>query len=250
MFGQNPVRHYQRSSGNVLWLQEIFYSLQGEGPFIGQPAVFVRLAGCNLRCFWCDTDFESSAWRPNLAEILEKIEELRPESCRLIVLTGGEPLRQNIVPLTEALIDCGFTVQIETNGTLPQALPDTAQCVVVCSPKTPKIHEYIARRADYFKYVLTRDDAGSDDGLPIMSTQKRGEMVKLYRPPAFAAHKIYVMPCDDGQKHDTERNAAESGETEGNVTHSALRNLPLAVAAAMKFGYCAGAQLHKLAKIR
>jgi len=238
MVGKNPVRHMDKGDGQSLWVQEVFYSLQGEGPFSGRPALFVRLAGCNLRCFWCDTDFESSAWRPSLVELLAEIERLRPPFCSLIVLTGGEPLRQNIVPLTNSLVACGLTVQIETNGTLWQDLPAAPQCVVVCSPKTPKIHPQMAQRADYFKYILTAADAGSADGLPLMSTQQAGKREKLSRPPA--GKPVYLSPCDESGGH-----AGNSGAESG-----ALRNLPIVVAAALKFGYCAGLQLHKLAKIR
>ena len=67
MFGTNPSRKQVLDDGQELWVQEVFYTLQGEGPFSGQPALFIRLAGCNLRCFWCDTEFESSTWRPGLS---------------------------------------------------------------------------------------------------------------------------------------------------------------------------------------
>ncbi|KAA6206462.1 MAG: 7-carboxy-7-deazaguanine synthase QueE [Candidatus Tokpelaia sp.] len=237
MLGKNPVRSYDKGDGHSLYVQEIFYSLQGEGPFIGRPAVFVRLSGCNLRCFWCDTDFESSSWRPSLAELLAEIERLRPSFCSLIVLTGGEPLRQNIVPLVQNLIDRDLTVQIETNGTLWQALPSGRQCVVICSPKTPKINAQMAQRADYFKYVITAADADSADGLPIMSTQIAGRPARLYRPPE--ARPVYIMPCDES-----------GGDKSGAPSGGALRNLPPVVEAALKFGYCAGVQLHKLGKIR
>lgn len=232
MFGQNPVRHYQQTDGQSLWVQEVFYSLQGEGPFIGFPAVFVRLAGCNLRCFWCDTDFESSQWQPDLPELLAEIERRRPQSCALIVLTGGEPLRQNIAPLITALLARGLRVQVETNGTLWQDLPQSGRCVVVCSPKTPKINAAMARRADYFKYVLTAADAGSADGLPIMSTQKAGKETKLCRPPA--GKTVYITPCDESR----------------GVAGDAAHNLPQVVEKALKFGYCAGLRLHKLAGLR
>jgi len=56
-------------------------------------------SGCNLACYWCDTEFESSTWKPDLEGLLEKISQLRPDACDLIVITGGEPFRQNIKPL-------------------------------------------------------------------------------------------------------------------------------------------------------
>ena len=125
MLGRNPVRHQILDQGEQLWIQEVFYTLQGEGPFSGHPAVFVRLAGCNLKCFWCDTDFESSEWHPNLEELLAQIEKVRPTHCKLIVLTGGEPFRQDIAPLINALLSRKLHVQLETNGTLWLDLPNS-----------------------------------------------------------------------------------------------------------------------------
>ena len=123
MKGINTARPQELNDGQSLWVQDVFYTLQGEGLFSGQPAIFVRLAGCNLRCCFCDTDFESSFWVPALYELLDKIAELRPKFCNLIVLTGGEPFRQNIAPFTRHLLDLGLTVLIETNGTLWVDLP-------------------------------------------------------------------------------------------------------------------------------
>lgn len=227
MFGKNPVRHRDNGEGQTLWVQEVFYPLQGEGPFSGYPAVFVRLGGCNLRCFWCDTDFETSRWRPALPILVKDILERKPPHCGLAVLTGGEPLRQNIAPLVERLIASGLRVQIETNGTIWRPLPDRPECVIVCSPKTPAIEPRLGARADCFKYVLTAKDAASEDGLPVMSTQIKSRQVRLYRPPA--GKPIYVTPCD------------ESGDP--------AENLSAVVNAALKFGYYAGIQLHKFARI-
>jgi len=228
MFGSNPVRHREDGDGQQLWVQEVFYTLQGEGPFCGRAAVFVRLAGCNLRCFWCDTDFESSQWRPSLHALETAIMQQKPDHCNLIVLTGGEPLRQNIVPLVERLLARGLVVQIETNGTIWRQLPDVPECIIVCSPKTPEIAPRLAARADFFKYVLTAGDLCSEDGLPVLSTQIQGKPARLYRPPA--GKPVYVTPCDEN---------ADPAE-----------NLPAVVHAALKFGYYAGMQFHKFAKIR
>lgn len=109
-------------------VNEIFYSLQGEGHFSGVPSVFVRLSGCNLRCPFCDTDFTS------FTEMSE--EEIVTEAVRYparhIVLTGGEPTLQLTDSLVHRLHEAGFFVQIETNGTHP--VPDGIDWVT-CSPK-------------------------------------------------------------------------------------------------------------------
>lgn len=198
MFGKNPARRQDLGDGTRLWIQEVFYTLQGEGPFSGEPAVFVRTAGCNLKCFWCDTDFESSAWVPSLDELLERIESVRPSWADLIVLTGGEPFRQNIRGLVEVLLGRGLRVQIETNGTLWVDLPEDERLTIVCSPKTKRLHDAIVPRISAFKYVLGVDSVDSEDGLPVVSTQKPGQAARLFRPPAGS--RIFVMPRDDGDE--------------------------------------------------
>lgn len=111
-------------------INEIFYSLQGEGAFTGTPAVFVRFAGCNLRCPFCDTDFE------DFEEMSEEdiVREVVKYPAMHVVITGGEPLLQLTTSLVEKLQARGRTVQIETNGTkeLPvNCEPDW----ITCSPK-------------------------------------------------------------------------------------------------------------------
>ena len=195
MRGKNPTRGQDSGTGQELWVQEVFYTLQGEGPFSGQPAVFVRLAGCNLKCYWCDTDFESSTWKPSLDTLLDRIEAIRPPSCRLIVLTGGEPFRQNIKPLVEALLAQKLHVQIETNGTLWVDLPVHGHLHIVCSPKTPVLHPQIISRINSYKYVLAAACADPQDGLPRTSTQAAGLAARIARPLPGA--DVYVMPLDE-----------------------------------------------------
>ncbi|PWB82721.1 MAG: radical SAM protein [Methylocystaceae bacterium] len=224
MFGKNPVRTQEAGDGQRLWIQEVFYTLQGEGPFSGQPAVFIRTAGCNLRCFWCDTDFESSEWRPDLSEITATVESLRPAHCDLIVITGGEPMRQNIVPLIRILLSKGYRVQIETNGTLWLDLPEHENLSIICSPKTPTISSDLVERIDAFKYVVLHTNMDSEDGLPSGSTQLADRPSRLFRPPDGAT--IYVSPCD------------ERGQLEANIK--------AATESALKHGYRLSLQTHKI----
>jgi 7-carboxy-7-deazaguanine synthase len=101
-----------------LIINEIFHSIQGESTYSGMPCVFVRLTYCNLRCTYCDTEYafeEGSAME--LSQIVEKV---RSYSCRLVEITGGEPLLQDDVhELMTTLCDEGFTVLLETGGSLP-----------------------------------------------------------------------------------------------------------------------------------
>ena len=146
-------------------INEIFYSLQGEGYHTGMPAVFVRFSGCNLRCPFCDTDFADYT-EMSAEQIVEEIHTLihkhstlnpqhstlNPHHSPLIVLTGGEPALQVDAPLLTALHTMGIPICIETNGT--HALPDGIDWVT-CSPKEGT--RLALNRADELKVVLTED---------------------------------------------------------------------------------------------
>lgn len=99
---------------------EIFHSIQGESSFAGRPCVFVRTTGCNLRCVWCDTEYSFHGGREmTVEEIVAEVKRVGP-ACRLVELTGGEPLLQKDAgTLATALLDEGYTVLCETSGSLP-----------------------------------------------------------------------------------------------------------------------------------
>ena len=99
----------------MLTINEIFYSIQGESTFAGQPCVFVRLTACDLRCSWCDTQHAfHDGQKRSLSEVIKEIESYK---CQLIEITGGEPLLQNdVYPLMTHLSTHGCTVLLETGG--------------------------------------------------------------------------------------------------------------------------------------
>ncbi len=134
----------------MLQLAEIFYSVQGEGTWTGTPAVFVRLAGCNLSCSFCDTDY-SLKFFGSVADVVTRVRDAGG-SCPMVILTGGEPLAQRE---TGALIDAlradGRRVHIESNGTLPAELPGDVWLTV--SPKE-RLAPEMARRADEAKLIV------------------------------------------------------------------------------------------------
>lgn len=100
----------------MLKVNEIFYSIQGESSFSGIPFVFIRLTGCNLRCSYCDTKYAYEDGEEFTAKQILK--EVKKFKCRYVEITGGEPLLQDDTPfLVDSLIDKGFTVLVETNGT-------------------------------------------------------------------------------------------------------------------------------------
>jgi 7-carboxy-7-deazaguanine synthase len=102
----------------VLTINEIFYSIQGEGTRAGEPCVFVRLTACDLRCSWCDTPYAFYEGRKrSIDDVLSEVDQYQ---CRLVEITGGEPLLQeDVYPLMSTLLDRGFTVMLETGGHRP-----------------------------------------------------------------------------------------------------------------------------------
>lgn len=277
MFGTNKLRKQDVGDGLTLEVKEIFSTIQGEGPFAGTPAIFVRLAGCNLKCYFCDTNFEGGVNR-KLSDIMADIDALAYEGkihhTELVVLTGGEPLRQNIVPLCGELVSRAYQVQIETAGTLwvdlLEGLCAVDEVVLVCSPKTGKVHPKIQRWCRHWKYLIQEGQVSDVDGLPIYSTQVPGMKQNIWRP-SEAAGIIWLQPCE--AYHVTKTHAPSSEHPLGNpvgpsvqtayegegvcapdqtVTNSVRdveqtqRNIKLAASIAMKYNYCISLQLHKL----
>lgn len=207
MFGKNPIRSISRDA-HSLRLTKTFYTIQGEGPEAGRPAVFIRLAGCNLACTFCDTEFEegmSEAIGP--AAIMARVLAVAPEEKqrRLVVMTGGEPMRQNWGLLGDLLVQNGTRqIQVETAGTLWQyddaflKLVEVGVVTFVCSPKTPKVHPEIIAHCRDWKYVIRQSDH-LVDGLPATGTQEatQTKFHPLYRPPEGRSDQIWLSPCDE-----------------------------------------------------
>lgn len=133
----------------VLSVNEIFLSLQGEGTRAGLPCAFVRLAGCNLRCNWCDTQY---AWEPgqvmSLQEVLRQVAEL---DCRLVEVTGGEPMTQAATPgLLSRLCNAGFQTLLETNGSvdLSRVDPRVVKIVDVKCPSSGEADSFLPANLD------------------------------------------------------------------------------------------------------
>lgn len=227
MFGQNRVRK-QEQQPDRLQVQDIWYTLQGEGPFAGRPSVFCRLTGCNLRCWFCDTKWDDDN-DPTLdvGDVAGQIiASCMMNQCDLVVLTGGEPVRQDLSKLLPALFEAGLKVQIETAGTLWQSCLNHPKVTIVVSPKTGKLHPEMYHRAHAFKYVIKHGHVHPDDGLPFTNTQQAdGPPIVLARPRAGA--EVYLSPCD-------EYCSKLNSENRKAVAFIAL-----------KHGYIAGLQLHK-----
>lgn len=130
-------------------VNEIFYSIQGEGAHTGTPAVFVRLSGCNRSCPFCDTDHTSVRTAMTEQQIVDAVTAYPAVT---VIITGGEPALQLTPTLVDALHRAGRSVHVETNGSLP--LPPQVDWVT-CSPKTPP---YGIERIDELKVVYQQQD--------------------------------------------------------------------------------------------
>jgi 7-carboxy-7-deazaguanine synthase len=242
MFGTNEITKPFLQKDGSLVVNDIFYTLQGEGPDAGRPAIFVRLAKCNLRCYFCDTEFESGKAWP-VGDLLNKVVGIAQEhDCKLVVLTGGEPLLQNIFPFVHGLNVHQIGVSIETAGITWEdeelsylfkrsRAHSPYGNMIVCSPKTGRLNQHLALHIYALKYIINVGDVDPEDGLPNMSTQVKGKTVKIARPDQAPHAEVYVQAMDVGD------------ETQNQ------RNLLLAATIAMNEGYRLSVQLHKLAQL-
>jgi len=134
----------------MLALAETFYSVQGEGTWTGTPAVFVRLAGCNLNCRFCDTDYSLKEYA-SVENVVARVRELGG-ACPTVILTGGEPLAQReSSALIDALRHDGRRVHIESNGSIAVDLP--ADVWLTVSPKE-RLDPRMAARANEIKLIV------------------------------------------------------------------------------------------------
>ncbi|MEM2722403.1 MAG: radical SAM protein, partial [Thermoplasmata archaeon] len=118
-------------------VNEIFYSIQGEGVYMGIPMVFVRFTGCNLRCSWCDTKY---AWEEGKEmKIDEILAEIKKYKTNWVCITGGEPLLQeDIYKFIDRLLNMGYKILLETNGSITlENLPCEDNLIVDMDIKTP-----------------------------------------------------------------------------------------------------------------
>jgi len=140
-------------------LIEIYKSLQGESSYAGLPCVFVRTAGCNLRCVWCDSEYTfKGGHRMALDEVMREVQFLSPNGG-LVEITGGEPLLQEseVVALMERLLAAGYTVLIETSGERPlDKVPP--QVVKIVDVKCPHSGEGGTFRAENLQHLTPRDE--------------------------------------------------------------------------------------------
>ena len=225
MFGKNKISRLKNHQGNFLEVQEIFATIQGEGPYAGRPAIFIRLGGCNLQCSFCDTEFDSPK-TINLPEIIENVIELSKNSKqkivrKLVVITGGEPMLQPISKLCNKLLKLKFQIQIETNATVMRKLPRAVK--IVCSPKNSQgkyynLHPELLARINALKFLISASN-------PSYSSVPELGQSKLNIP-------VYVQPID------------EYNELKNQANLELVKNI------CEENGYYTSLQLHKILNIR
>lgn len=179
----------------MLELSEIFASLQGEGPFAGRPAVFIRLAGCVPPfCEWCDTP--QALGQGRVASVRSILDEVERHPGRLVVVTGGEPFRQwdsGLAGLVHDLLRAGRRVQYETSG--KAGIPADHGGFVVCSPKPahePRLAPDDASRVDAFKFVVDTD---------------LDPVLRFAREHDIAPSRVWLMPLG-ARRHEQEQRMA------------------------------------------
>lgn len=200
MFGQNQITgaKFFKDADDKLLVTSIFLTLQGEGPYQGQPAIFVRLTHCNLDCSFCDTWFDSGDWF-SITDLVQKVVDLSNSKYLSfddvgIVVTGGEPgLQPNIA---EFLLRCqvlGFKfTQIESNGIIPINRLPTKTTVVIspkCSEKTDRYlepHAESLNSASCLKFIVSADEGSPYHTIPDWALEWRAE----------TGRPIYVSPMN------------------------------------------------------
>lgn len=239
MFGKNKIRspkEYLSLPHRSLAVTSIFFTLQGEGPFQGQPAVFLRLTGCHLACPFCDTFFDEGdilSFEDVFAKIKQTILDFygktrivdTPLKKILIVVTGGEPLLQT--NLADFLKEChqehGFCTQIESTGSIYRDIP--AESVLLLSPKKNDktgapipVNKNLLERADYMKFVVSKEDKNYDD-IPQFALawhSRPSNYGKLYISPMNCYNRQPIKLGSDAKLEDrSEINERISFWTEG-----------------------------------
>lgn len=226
-----PISKAEVSDGSKLLVKDIWFTIQGEGPNVGKPAVFLRLGGCNLQCPGCDTEYTVGSAYEGIDSIITRIRMAFGDYAgeHLVVITGGEPFRQNLGPLIDRIYSTTYwNIQVESNGTLgfePLRRFMSHRFSIVASPKAGKVHPSLYPFITAYKYVLDIVNIDPRDGLP---TSVLGLPAAPARPHAGFDGDIYVQPADE---RDSENNEW---------------NLAACVDIAKRFGYRVGIQTHKL----
>ena len=238
MFGTNEIvgqKYFKDAPKGRLFVTSMFFTLQGEGPYAGKPALFIRLAKCNIACSFCDTFFDDGDWM-TFEEINSKayhticdywntqgkdvplwilpegnLDSLGPFNCVLVV-TGGEPLLQkNLMDYLNYSKNYFTAMQIESNGTVNQDVPEhvTLVCSPKCSEKNGVATKYLAptdlilERADCLKFVMSAEEDSPYNNVPQWAHEwKKRTGKEIYCSPMNVYNtfpqKIKILHAESG----------------------------------------------------
>lgn len=232
MFGLNEIvgKKYFEDAGDKLFVTSIFYTMQGEGPYRGKPALFVRLAKCNLGCSWCDAFFDDGDWMTVEEVLMKGKEEIDryydnnvPEGIyhkAVFVLTGGEPSLQKIYGLLEKANEIFGATQIESNGVFAPDVPDSTTVVI-----SPKCNEKVDISLGFKRYIPTKYMEPNKDTLARADCLKfivedQDEFDSPYQSIPDWAHEwhketgrdIYISPMNIYNKEPAKATAIREGK--------------------------------------
>lgn len=173
-----------------LIVNEIFYSIQGESVYSGRPCVFVRLTGCNLRCSYCDTIYAyENGSEIEIEPIIKQIDSFR---CPLVEITGGEPLIQPETPLLiHSLLENGYEVMLETNGSLDISIIDN-RCIKIVDMKCPSSTESDKNDLENLKRINLKDQVKFVIG--DRNDYEYSKKIMSLIPHGFSGHHILFSP--------------------------------------------------------
>jgi 7-carboxy-7-deazaguanine synthase len=172
----------------LLPVMEQFYTLQGEGYYTGQAAYFIRLAGCDVGCHWCDVKESWYKEEHPLLSIASLITEAKKNAAKIIVITGGEPLMHDLTLLTQALKQEGFQLHIETSGVYP--ITGTWDWICVSPKKFKEPLVSVLSQAHELKPVIFHT---SDLQWAQGFVKNVNKNTKLYLQPEWSKHDV-ILP--------------------------------------------------------
>ena len=195
---------------------EVFYSLQGEGPYVGRPSIFIRLSGCNLYCSWCDTpytwNFEGTSFIHNEPKKYKKRHEqiklslsalvdlIKPFPCQYLVVTGGEPLVQQskLEALMAEIGPDGYRLDLETNATImPSKALDQHVHAYICSPKlaNAQVDESKRYKPDVLRFFAESPKAWFK--FVVSTQQDLNEIDYWIAACGIPSDRVFLMPKGD-----------------------------------------------------
>lgn len=169
-------------------VMESFYTIQGEGAYTGQAAYFVRIAGCDVGCVWCDVKESWDADKHPKFSIQQIVDECSVNAGKIVVITGGEPLMYNLEPLTTALKNAGLRTHIETSGSYP--ISGNWDWVCFSPKKFLAPVEGFGLHANELKVIVYNK---SDFEFAEKQAQTVGENCKLFLQPEWSKASV-ILP--------------------------------------------------------